>query len=155
MYYGFICHPQSKIISDLFFIGNLEFLVNKECGYVHMAGDSMKVEDVGIDKRKNVRIDLSLEILLPDQNGKTLNISASGVYFEVVTDNVEAFAVGTTLPIKIAAITTTPGFDERTIKLNGNGCIVRSDVKEVTDRGSKLCIALEFKDSLNVIPSDI
>ncbi len=120
-----------------------------------MIGGSMKVEELDSDKRINARLDLSLGISLPDQEGKTLNISASGVYFEVITDDIDAFAVGKILPIKIAAATTTPGFEERTIRLNGNGCIVRSDIKEVTNRGNKLCIALEFKDSLDVTPNDI
>lgn len=115
----------------------------------------MKVEEKDSDKRINTRLDLALEISLPDQNGKTINISASGVYFEVITNDIDAFAIGTILPIKISAITTTPGFEERKIKLNGNGCIVRSDIKEVTSRGNKLCIALKFKDALNIIPNDI
>ena len=129
--------------------------MNKGYDYIHSIGDSMKVEELDSDKRNNTRLDLSLEISLPDQNGKTINISASGAYFEVITNDIDAFAIGTILPIKIAAITTTPGFEERTIKLNGNGCIVRSDVKEVTNRGNKLCIALKFKDALNIIPNDI
>ncbi len=136
-------------------MGNLEFLVKEGCRSVHIIGDSMKTEEVDSDKRNNARIVLSLEISLPDQNGRTINISSSGVYFEVITDDVEMFAIGKTLPIKIAAITTTPGFEERTIKLNGNGCIVRSDIKEVTNRGNKLCVALKFEDSLNVISNDI
>jgi hypothetical protein len=115
----------------------------------------MKVEEKKSDKMINTRLDLSLEISLPDQNGKTINISASGVYFEVITNDIDAFAIGTTLPIKIAAITTTPEFEERKIRLNGNGCIVRSEIKEVTNRGSKLCIALKFKDSLNIEPNDL
>ena len=115
----------------------------------------MKVEELDSDKRCNTRLDLSLEISLPAQNGKTINISASGVYFEVITDDVDAFAIGTTHPVKIAAITTTPGFEARKIKLSGNGCIVRRDIKEVTNRGNKLCIALEFKSALNIIPNDI
>ncbi len=115
----------------------------------------MKVEEVDSDKRNNARLDLSLEISLPDQKGKTINISASGVYFELITDDIDAFAIGTTLPIEIAAITTTPGFEERKIKLSGNGCIIRSDVKEVINSCNKLCIALQFKDSLNVVPNNI
>ncbi len=115
----------------------------------------MKVEELDSDKRINTRLDLSLEISLPDQKGKTINVSASGVYFEVVTDEVDTFAIGTMLPVKIAAITATPGFEERKIKLNGNGCIVRNDIKEVTSRGNKLCIALKFNDSLNIVPNDI
>ncbi|MCR4288948.1 MAG: PilZ domain-containing protein [Candidatus Scalindua sp.] len=115
----------------------------------------MKVKEKDSDKRSNARLDLSLEISLSGQNGKTINISASGVYFEVIANDIDAFAIGTTLPIKIAAITTTPGFEERKIRLNGNGCIVRSDIKEVTNRGNKLCIALKFKDVLGIVPNDI
>lgn len=115
----------------------------------------MKVEELDSDKRNNARLDLSLEISLPNQNGKTINISASGVYFEVITNDMDAFAIGTILPIKIAAITTTPGFEERKIKLSGNGCVVRSDIKEVTSRGNKLCIALKFNDTLNILPKGI
>ena len=115
----------------------------------------MKDEEKDSDKRNNTRLDLSLDLSLPNQNGKTINISASGVYFEVITNNIDAFNIGTTLPIRIAAITTTPGFEERKIKLDGNGCVVRSDIKEVTNRGNKLCIALQFKDTLNIVPNDI
>jgi hypothetical protein len=73
----------------------------------------MKVLEKDSDKRNNARLDLSLEISLPEQSGKTINISASGVYFEVITNDIDAFAIGTTYPIKIAAVTTTPGFEEK------------------------------------------
>ena len=129
--------------------------MNKDYGYVHMIGNSMKVEEKDSDKRHNTRLDLSLEMSLPNQGGKTINISASGVYFEVITDDIDAFTIGTTLPIRIAATTTTPGFEERKIKLDGNGCVVRSDIKEVTSSGNKLCIALKFKDTLSIVPNDI
>ena len=114
----------------------------------------MKVKEKESDKRVNTRLDLSLEISLPNKNGKTVNISASGVCFEVITDDVVAFEIGTELPIQIAAATTTPGFEERKIKLDGKGYIVRSDVKEVTSLGKKLCIALKFKDTLSISPND-
>jgi hypothetical protein len=115
----------------------------------------MTVLEKDSDKRNNARLDLSFEISLPEQSGKTINISASGVYFEVITNDIDAFAIGTTHPIKIAAVTTTPGFEEKNIRLSGNGCIVRSDIKEVTNRGSRLCIALQFRDALNIVPNDI
>ena len=115
----------------------------------------MKVEELDSDKRGNTRLDLALEISLPAQNGKTVNISASGVYFEVITDDVAAFAIGVTHPVEIAATTATSGFEERKVKLSGNGCIVRSDIKEVTSRGNRLCIALKFNDALNITPNDI
>ena len=130
-------------------------MVNKDYGCVHTIGKSMKVEEKDSDKRNNTRLDLSLDLSLPNQNGKTINISASGVYFEVITNDIGAFNIGSTLPIRIAAITTTPGFEERRLKLDGNGCVVRSDIKEVTSRGNKLYIALKFKDTLSIVPNNI
>ena len=41
------------------------------------------------------------------------------------------------------------------LRLSGNGCVVRSDIREVTNRGNRLCIALKFNDALNIIPNDI
>ncbi|MGR3302998.1 MAG: PilZ domain-containing protein [Candidatus Scalindua sp.] len=114
----------------------------------------MQVKEKDSDKRNNERIDLSFLISLPDQNGTTKNISASGVYFEVITNDIEAFAPGTIIQIQITAITTTPGFEERKIRLKGEGCIVRNNIEDVTTHGNRLGVALEFKDKLNII-SDI
>ena len=112
----------------------------------------MQVKEKDSDKRNNERIDLSFLISLPGQDGKTKNISASGVYFEVITNDIEAFTPGTIIPIQITAITTTPGFEERKIKLKGEGCIVRNNIEDVTTHGNRLGVALEFKDKLNIIP---
>jgi hypothetical protein len=112
----------------------------------------MQVKEKDSDKRKNERIDLSFLISLPSQNGETKNISASGVYFEVITSDIEAFAPGTIIPIQITATTTTPGFEERKIKLKGEGCIIRNTIEDVTSHGSRLGVALEFKDKLTILP---
>ncbi len=112
----------------------------------------MKVKEKDSDKRNNERIDLSFAISLPGQDGETKNISASGVYFEVITNDIEAFAPGTIIPIQITATTTTPGFEERNIKLKGEGCIVRNNIKDITTHGNRLGVALEFKDKLDILP---
>ncbi|MBS1258342.1 MAG: hypothetical protein MAG551_01400 [Candidatus Scalindua arabica] len=112
----------------------------------------MKVKERDSDKRNNERIDLSFAISLPGQDGETRNISASGVYFEVITNDIEAFAPGTIIPIQITATTSTPGFEERNVRLKGEGCIVRNNVKDVTTQGNRLGVALEFKDKLNILP---
>ena len=65
----------------------------------------MTVEELDFDKRNNTSLDLALGITLPGQDGKTINISASGVYFEVITNDVDTFAIDTAIPVKIAAIT--------------------------------------------------
>ncbi|OHB49544.1 MAG: hypothetical protein A2106_06655 [Planctomycetes bacterium GWF2_40_8] len=112
----------------------------------------MQAKEKDSDKRINERLNLSFLISLPGQNGKTINVSASGVYFEVITNDIEAFAPGTIIPIQITATTTTPGFEERKIKLNGQGCVVRNSIEVVTGRGSRLGVALEFKDKLKISP---
>ncbi len=113
----------------------------------------MQVKEKDSDKRKNERIDLSFLISLPGQNGMTKNISASGVYFEVITNDIEAFTPGTIIPIQITATTTTPGFEERKIKLSGEGCVIRNSIEDVTSHGNKVGVALEFKDKLNILPN--
>ncbi|MFQ5687705.1 MAG: PilZ domain-containing protein [Candidatus Scalindua sp.] len=112
----------------------------------------MQVKERDSYKRNNERIDLSFMISLPGQDGKTKNISASGVYFEVITNDIEAFAPGTMMPIQIIATTTTPGFEERNIKLKGEGRIVRNNIKDVTTQGNRLGVALEFKNRLDILP---
>ena len=112
----------------------------------------MLVKERDSDKRNHRRMDLPFLISLPGQDGKTKNISASGVYFEIITNDIEAFSPGTIIPIQITATTTTPGFEERKIKLNGQGCVVRNSIEVVTGRGSRLGVALEFKDKLKISP---
>ena len=104
------------------------------------------------DKRNNERIGLSYLISLPGRSGMTKNVSASGVCFEVITNDIEAFTPGIIIPIQITATIITPGLEERKIKLNGEGCIVRNNIEDVTSHGNRLGVALEFKDKLNILP---
>ncbi len=102
------------------------------------------------ESRVSERMDLALQISLPDQDGKTINISASGVYFEIITSDMNAFSPGTTILIEINAVTNTLGCDERKIKLQGQGFVVRNDIKNVTSQGSRLGVAMEFKDKFDI-----
>ena len=102
------------------------------------------------DRRADIRQDLSLQITLPGHKGETINISATGVYFEVITNDIEAFSPGTTIPIQIEASATTPGFKTRDINLKGNGEIVRNDIKGVTSHGTRLGVAMKFKERLDL-----
>ena len=110
----------------------------------------MKDKEKGAEHRTTERMDLSLQISVPGQEGKTINISASGVYFEVVTSDMNAFSPGTIMPIEINAVTNTPGCDERNVKLKGQGFVVRNDIKDVTGHGSRLGVALEFKEKFDI-----
>ncbi len=102
------------------------------------------------ERRIDDRLDLSLEITLPISNGKTINVSASGVFFEITTDDIDSFSPGKTIPIEITTTTKTSDLSERKIKLKGNGTVIRSKELGVTDQGTKLAVALKFKKSLDV-----
>ena len=101
-------------------------------------------------KRVSERLDLALHIMLPGQKGEIINISATGVYFEVITKDIEAFSPGTIIPIQIKASATTPGSETRDINLKGKGSVVRNDIKNVTGHGNRLGVALEFKEKLDL-----
>ncbi len=110
----------------------------------------MKIEEKDSNKRAGERLDLSFQILLDEHDGKTINVSATGVYFEVITDDIQAYSPGTTIPIEITANTTTPGLGTRKIKLSGNGIIIRNNIKNVTGNGIQLCVAVEFREKLDI-----
>ncbi len=104
------------------------------------------------DRRCNKRVNLSFEISLPDQDGKTINISASGVYFEVITNDREAFSPGTTIPLQINTVTNTPGSLERKLKLSGRGAVIRNCIIEKSRiMIITLGVALEFTEKLNIV----
>jgi hypothetical protein len=91
-------------------------------------------------------MDLFFDISVSDQKGKTINVSASGVYFELITDDIDAFATGSVVPLQISAVDS----NERMLNLSGNGTIIGEDIKEVSGDGSRLCIASQFTDKLNI-----
>ena len=102
------------------------------------------------DRRVDIRQDLSLQITSLGHKGETKNISATGVYFEVLTNDIEAFSTGTTIPIQIEASAITPGFKAREINLKGDGEIVRNDIKDVIPHGHRLGVAMKFKEKLDL-----
>lgn len=110
----------------------------------------MTAIESGSSKRVSERLDLELEITLPGKRGETINISATGVYFEVITDDIDAFSPGTIIPIQIRASATTPGFEKRDINLKGKGSVVRNDIKDITTHGNRLGVALEFREKLDL-----
>ena len=106
----------------------------------------MMTEESDSESRLNQRLNLSFDISLPDQKGKTINISASGVYFEVITDDIDAFAPGSVIPLQISAVDT----NKRELNLSGEGLIIREDIKEKSADGNRLCVAVQFTEKLNV-----
>ncbi len=107
-------------------------------------------------RRRNQRLNAVLEISLPNQvKGKTNNGSTTGVSFEVIADDIDAFRPGTIIPLEIATINTTHGSKLKNLRLSGVGVIIsREVVKETADRGSKLNIAVQLRNKLDFwVPS--
>ncbi|MFQ5688135.1 MAG: hypothetical protein ACE5GV_15915 [Candidatus Scalindua sp.] len=102
------------------------------------------------DRRVDKRLDLSLQIISNGHKGETVNISSTGVYFEVITNDINAFVLGTMIPIQIKASATTPGFKSRDINLKGSGSVVRNDIKNVISQGNRLGVAMKFEDKLEL-----
>ena len=112
--------------------------------------DSMTTSERVPDRRADIRQDLSLQITLPGHKAETINISATGVYFEVLTNDIEAFSTGTIIPIQIEASAITPGFKAREINLKGDGEIVRHDIKDELPHGHRLGVAMKFEERLDL-----
>ena len=107
-------------------------------------------------RRRNQRLNAALEISLPNQvKGRTINVSANGVSFEVITDDIDAFRPGTIIPLEIATINTTHESKLKNLRLSGKGLIIsREVVGKTTASGSRLNIAVQLKDKLDFwVPS--
>ncbi len=103
-------------------------------------------------RRHNIRLNLSFEVSLPGQDGKTINVSASGVYFEVITNDMEAFSPGTIIPLQINTVTNTPEYLEINLKLSGRGTVIRNCIIERSRiMIITLGVALEFTEKLNIV----
>ena len=118
--------------------------------FLIVKGKNMQTTEKENDRRIDKRLELPLQISLFDQEGKAINISATGVYFEIITEDIEAFSPGADIPIQITADTSTPGIADRKIKLSGHGTVIRSKVKNVSSHGNELGVAVQFNEHLNI-----
>ena len=117
----------------------------------NMLRDEGFVSENDSDRRHNERLNLSFEVSLLDQDGKTTNVSASGVCLEVAIKDMEAFSPGTTIPLQINTVTNTPEYRERKLKLIGRGTVIRNWIIENPDHENTLGVALEFMEKLNIV----
>ena len=69
----------------------------------------------------------------------------------MITNDREAFSPGTTIPLQINAVTNTPGYLERKLKLGGRGAVIRNCIIENPDHDNTLGVALEFTEKLNIV----
>ena len=99
-------------------------------------------------RRRNERLNLSFEMSLSEQNVKTINVSSSGVYFEVAIESMEDFVPGTLIPLQINTVANTSEYQERKLKFSGRGTVIRNCIIENLDLYSSLGVALEFTETL-------
>lgn len=100
-------------------------------------------------RRDNIRLNSSFKASVLDHSGKTINVSASGVYFEVVTDDVETFSLGATVPLQINAVTRTHDGRSGTYIISGRGKVIRSSVIKKQDDAYSLGVAVAFTEKLD------
>ncbi|MHC4181853.1 MAG: PilZ domain-containing protein [Planctomycetota bacterium] len=104
-----------------------------------------------IEKRFEKRLDISLPITLLDSKAISKNVSPGGIYFEVVTDDIEKYFPGKSTKVEITATTSTHEISGQVVKLTGIGVVTRTD-KLFSDRhGEKLGVALRFNKKLNLV----
>ncbi len=105
-----------------------------------------------LDKGVDRRFILSLRLSTYDRDVETINISATGVYFEVLSDGIDSFSLGSAISFLITGEVTSEGSGPDTIKINfqGNGTIIRCNTKNITSDGNLLGIAVEFVERLIV-----
>ena len=109
------------------------------------------------NRRRRQRLNGEFKISLPHQvKGRTKNIGANGASFEVITDNIDAFSQGTIIPLEITTVNITHDSNVKKHCLRGKGLIICRDViEETTGCGTKLDIAVQFKEKLSFwVPSN-
>ncbi|HDY68973.1 MAG TPA: PilZ domain-containing protein [Candidatus Scalindua sp.] len=119
----------------------------------------------GTEKRFDKRLEISLPIRLLDDKFISKNISPGGIYFEVITDDIEKYSPGKIITIEITASTSTHEISSQIIKLTGIGVITRIDklfsdpacflapwrhAAKARRRGEKLGVALKFSNKLEL-----
>ena len=103
-----------------------------------------------IEKRFGQRLDISLPITLFDHKVKSKNVSPGGLYFEVITDDIEKYSPEKPTKVEITADTSTHEISGQIVKLTGIGVVTRTD-KLFSDRhGEKLGVALKFSEKLEL-----
>ncbi len=98
------------------------------------------------ERRFFARLERSLPISLPSPGHmlKSENISPGGVYFEVITNDVENYALGKEIMVYIEGIDSKSVGTEGSVCITGFGEVVRVDDKGFVDHNKKLGIAVKF-----------
>ncbi len=104
----------------------------------------------GTEKRFDKRLEISLPIKLLDDKVISKNISPGGIYFEIITDDIEKYSPGKIITIEITASTSTHEISNQIVKLAGIGVITRIDKLFSGQNNGKLGVALKFSNKLEL-----
>ncbi len=104
----------------------------------------------GTEKRFEKRLDISLPITLLDSKAISKNVSPGGIYFEIVTDDIEKYSPGKPTKVEITASTSTHEISGQVVKLTGIGVVTRTDKLSSARHGEKLGVALKFSKKLDL-----
>ena len=102
------------------------------------------------ERRSYKRLDLALPISLHSHKGKSENISNGGVYLEMTTENFEKFSKGKIMKFEVTAKTSKIGFENRILELSTRGVILRADKIPSRNNETRLGIAMEFNEKLEI-----
>jgi hypothetical protein len=104
------------------------------------------------ERRASERLERSLPISLLSHGHmvKLKNISPEGVYFEVITNDVNNYALGKEIMVYIEGIGSIYVGTEGSVCITGFGEIVRVEGIDITNHDKKLGVALKFSEELKV-----
>ncbi len=104
------------------------------------------------ERRFFARLERSLPISLLSYGHmvKSKNISSEGVYFEVITNDVENYALGMEIMVYIEGIDSKSVRTEGSVCITGFGKVVRVEGIDITNYDKKLGVALKFSEELKV-----
>ncbi len=103
-----------------------------------------------IERRVEERLELSLPMTLLGQKVKSENISLGGVYFEVITKDIENYSLGKVIMVEVEFTDSKFVPPERTDKLIGFGKVARVERIDITNHDNKFGVALKFSEELKV-----
>ncbi len=104
------------------------------------------------ERRTSERLERSLPISLLSYGHavKLKNISPEGVYFEVITNDVENYSLGKEIMVYVEGFNSKSVGTEGNICITGFGEVVRADGIDIGNHDKKLGVALKFGGELKV-----
>ncbi len=102
------------------------------------------------ERRTEKRVERSLQMTISGCVVKTKNISPSGVYFEIITNNGKNYQLGKEIKVYIEGIYSEPVLTETRVWVTVSGVIVRIDDKGCINHHKNLGVALKFDNKPDV-----